>query len=175
MNVPYLQARYGGKPPQRVGLKHPTIAPYGAFPCADGKQVILSIQNEREWARLCAEVLGDAGMATDARFVSNNARVANRPALDAKVAEALGRWPRAEAMAQLTAAGIACGALNELDDLIAHPQRRMAVVETPHGEVELMGPGAKIVGAPVSRLGPVPALGEQDDRLRREFGGKPGA
>ena len=173
MNVPYLQARYGGKPPQRVGLKHPTIAPYGAFPCADGKQVILSIQNEREWARLCAEVLGDAAMATDPRFVSNNARVANRPALDAKVGEALGRWPRAEAMARLMAAGIACGALNELDDLIAHTQRRTVSVATPHGEVELMGPGAKIVGEPALRLRPVPALGEHDEALRREFGRSP--
>ena len=170
MNVPYLQARYGGKPPGRMGVKHPTIAPYGAFACADGKQVILSIQNEREWARLCAEVLGDASVATDPRFASNNARVANRPALDAKVAEALGRWPRAQAMERLTAAGIACGALNELDDLIAHPQRRMAFVETPQGEVELMGPGAQIAGAPVSRLGPVPALGQHDEALRREFG-----
>jgi crotonobetainyl-CoA:carnitine CoA-transferase CaiB-like acyl-CoA transferase len=47
MNVPYLQARYGGKPPQRVGLRHPTIAPYGAFACADGKSVLLSIQTSR--------------------------------------------------------------------------------------------------------------------------------
>jgi crotonobetainyl-CoA:carnitine CoA-transferase CaiB-like acyl-CoA transferase len=174
MNVPYLQARYGGKPPQRVGVKHPTIAPYGAFVCADSKQVILSIQNEREWARLCAEVVGDAEMATDPRFVSNSARVANRPALDARVGEALARWPRAQAMAKLNAAGIACGALNELDDLIAHPQRRIASVETPHGEVELMGPGAKIVGAPVSQLRPVPALGQHDDALRREFGPQSG-
>jgi crotonobetainyl-CoA:carnitine CoA-transferase CaiB-like acyl-CoA transferase len=170
MNVPYLQARYGGKPPQRVGMKHPTIAPYGAFACADGKQVILSIQNEREWARLCAEVLGDAGIATDARFHSNNARVANRPALDAVVAQALRAWPRAEAMRRLMAAGIACGALNELDDFIVHPQRRVAGVDTPRGEVELMGPGAKIAGEPAARLRPVPALGEHDAAVRREFG-----
>ena len=46
MNVPYLQTRYGGKPPARVGLRHPTIAPYGAFMCRDGKAVLISIQNE---------------------------------------------------------------------------------------------------------------------------------
>ena len=70
----------------------------------------------------------------------------------------------------MTAAGIACGALNELDDLIAHPQRRIVAVDTPHGEVELMGPGAKIAGAPAAPLGPVPGLGQHDDALRREFG-----
>jgi crotonobetainyl-CoA:carnitine CoA-transferase CaiB-like acyl-CoA transferase len=146
MNVPYLQARYGGKPPKRMGLKHPTIAPYGAFACADGKAVILSIQNEREWARLCAEMLGDAGLATDPRFRSNNDRVANRPALDSIVAEALARCTRAEAMRKLDAAGIAYGALNELEDLIAHPQRRTASVATPHGEVELLAPGVRVAG-----------------------------
>jgi crotonobetainyl-CoA:carnitine CoA-transferase CaiB-like acyl-CoA transferase len=170
MNVPYLQARYGGRPPRRVGVRHPTIAPYGAFVCADGKSVILSIQNEREWARLCAEMLGDAGLAKDPRFGSNTERVANRPALDALVAGALQRFPRAEAMARLNAAGIACGALNELDDLVSHPQRRVATVATPHGEVELMTPGARIAGEAAPELRPVPALGEQDEEIWREFG-----
>ena len=170
MNVPYLQARYGARPPGRMGLKHPTIAPYGAFVCADGKQVILSIQNEREWARLCGEVLGDAALATDPRFHSNNARVSNRPALDGLVAAALARWTRAQAMDRLIAAGIACGALNDLDDLIAHPQRRTALVETPSGPVEMLAPGARIAGAPAAPLRPVPALGAQDEALRREFG-----
>ena len=169
MNVPYLQARYGAKPPRRVGLKHPTIAPYGAFLCADEKQVILSIQNEREWARLCVEVLGDGEIATDPRFASNTARVANRPALDALVATALGRLPRVEAMDKLMAAGVACGALNELDDLISHPQRRLAAVETPNGEVELLAPGARVAGEPAPKLRPVPALGEHDAALWREF------
>ncbi len=175
MNVPYLQARYGGKPPKRMGLKHPTIAPYGAFACADGKQVILSIQNEREWARLCAEALGDAALATDERFRSNNLRVANRPALDAIVAEALQRCTRAEAMAKLEAAGIAYGALNELDDLIAHPQRRTTTVETPHGAVELMAPGACVARQATPTLRAVPALGEHDTALRREFAPASGA
>ena len=157
---------------KRQGLRHPTIAPYGAFTCADGKQVILSIQNEREWVRLCAEVLGDASLAADARFVSNNTRVANRPALDALVGATLGRWTRTQAMEKLAAAGVACGALNELDDLIAHPQRRTAKVETPLGSVELLAPGARVAGEAAPTLRPVPALGAHDVELRREFGTK---
>jgi crotonobetainyl-CoA:carnitine CoA-transferase CaiB-like acyl-CoA transferase len=170
MNVPYLQARYGAAAPKRVGLKHPTIAPYGAFACSDGKAVILSIQNEREWARLCADVLGDADLASDARFCANTVRVANRGALDALVAAALSRLSRAQAMEKLEAAGVAYGALNELDDLIAHPQRRTGTVETPHGAVELMAPGARESGATWAPRS-VPALGEHDDALRREYGG----
>ena len=171
MNVPYLQTRYGGKAPQRVGLAHPTVAPYGAFPCADGKRVILSIQNEREWVRLAAEVLDDASLASDPRFSTNRARVANRGEVDALVAAALAPLKREEAMGKLMAAGIACGALNELDDLIAHPQQRVARVETPHGPVELMAPGARIAGEAAPALRPVPGLGEHDAALREEFAG----
>src|SRR5690606_4316765 len=54
MNVPYLQFAYGGKVPPRAGLSHPTIAHYGAYGCGDGKAVLFSIQNEREWAAFCA-------------------------------------------------------------------------------------------------------------------------
>jgi len=58
MNVPMMQHRYGKKTPGRLGLKHPTIAPYGVFTCRDGKPLLISIQNEQEWARLCV-LLGD--------------------------------------------------------------------------------------------------------------------
>ena len=82
MNVPYLQHHYGGREIKRPGLHHPTIAPYGVYPCGDGGMILLSIQNEREWMRLAAEVLGDAGIATDPRFDSNINRVAHRAELD---------------------------------------------------------------------------------------------
>ena len=58
MNVPYLQFTYGGHTPQRCGLNHPTIAPYGDYTCADGKSVLFSIQNETEWLSFCTAVLG---------------------------------------------------------------------------------------------------------------------
>jgi crotonobetainyl-CoA:carnitine CoA-transferase CaiB-like acyl-CoA transferase len=170
MNVPYLQARYGGSPPQRVGVRHPTIAPYGAFACGDGKSVILSIQNEREWKRFCAEVLDQPALAGDARFSSNRDRVAHRAELDAIVGHVFGGLTRAEAMARLEKAGIAYGGLSSLDDLIAHPQRRTVTVATPSGDVELLAPGAWVAGSPAPRLGRVPALGEQSGAIRREFG-----
>jgi crotonobetainyl-CoA:carnitine CoA-transferase CaiB-like acyl-CoA transferase len=175
MNVPYLQARYGNAPPKRVGVKHPTIAPYGSFTCADGKAVIFSIQNEREWVRLCADVLGDPNLATDPRFTSNRDRVANRPALEPVIAEFIGRFPRSEVIKRLEAAAIAYGGVSTLDDLIAHPQRRTASVVTPAGEIELLAPGAQVAdGAPVS-FGRVPALGEHTVALRREFSGSSAA
>jgi len=172
MNVPYLQARYGGAPPARLGLRHPSIAPYGAYACADGKAVLISVQNEREWARLCREVLDNAALATDSRFADNSLRVANRPALEAVVAPVFAGADREAMIARLTAAGIAFGRLSDLDDLLAHPQNRLITVATSAGEVEMLAPGAVVRGAP-ARFGPVPALGAQDASLRAEFGGTP--
>lgn len=168
MNVPYLQYAYGGKIPERAGLSHPTIAPYGVFSCADGGEILLAIQNEREWARLCADVLGDAGLATDPRFASNARRVENRQALDTLVSAALARHDRSEVARLLTEAAIAFGQVSTMADLAAHPQNRFVEVETPTGPVRLLAPGTRIDGT-TRTFGPVPALGEHTDAVRREF------
>ncbi len=124
MSVPYLQPRYGGNAPQRVGLKHPSIAPYGAFTCADGRDIVISIQNEREWTDFCREVLQEPDLPQDPRACSNAARVANRPWLDGKVAAVFASLPSAEVVDRLTTAQTAYGNVNGVHDLIAHPQLR---------------------------------------------------
>jgi crotonobetainyl-CoA:carnitine CoA-transferase CaiB-like acyl-CoA transferase len=169
MNVPYLQTRYGGKPPARVGLRHPTIAPYGAYMCGDNKAVLISIQNEREWGRLAGEVLGDAGIATDPRFDSNNNRVANRDALEEILAGVFASAPREDIIGRLDAAGVAFGRLTDLEDLAAHPQNRFITVRSDGGEIELMAPGFVTRGEDL-QYGPVPSLGQHTDAIRAEFG-----
>lgn len=74
MSVPYLQTRYGGQAPKRVGLKHPTIAPYGAFTCADGRDILVSIQNEREWSDFCRLVLRRPELPEDPRCARSSRR-----------------------------------------------------------------------------------------------------
>ncbi len=167
MNVPYLQTRYGGRPPAREGLRHPTIAPYGVFPCADGA-LLISIQNEREWAMLCEQVLGDASLATDPRFHDNSARIENRETLDALVADLFARHPREEMATRLDAARIAYGRLSDMQDLIDHPQQRLVTVQTDGGEIEMIAPGAVIAGE-TPTYGAVPGLGRDDDAIRAEF------
>ena len=124
MAVPYLQARYGSGAPERVGLKHPSIAPYGAFTCSDGREVVLSIQNEREWSSFCKIVLGNESTASDPRYVGNRARTQNRTVLDATVQAVFGQLTYAEAVDRLTEAQTAYGAINSVHDLINHPQLR---------------------------------------------------
>lgn len=170
MNVPYLQFTYGKKVPERAGLNHPTIAPYGAYDCADEKAVLISIQNEREWASLCEEVLGDAAIATDSRFSGNSKRVENRTALDAIVRKIFSTETREAIVAKLERARVAYGRVSSLEDLSGHPQNRYIEVVTPSGPVRCLAPGAIIDGISPS-FGPVPALGEHTVSLRSEFSG----
>jgi crotonobetainyl-CoA:carnitine CoA-transferase CaiB-like acyl-CoA transferase len=167
MNVPYLQRVYGGSLPPRPGLKHPSIAPYGVFHCSDG-EILLSIQNEREWANLCRDVLGDADMAADPRFADMTSRVANRGELDAHIDALFRSVPKAEMAARLKRAGVAFGMLNTIDGLIAHPQLRTIIYDTPQGEVRVIAPAAE-TDAPTLPWRGVPAVGEHTVKLRQEF------
>ncbi|MET4128463.1 CaiB/BaiF CoA-transferase family protein [Roseovarius sp. MBR-6] len=169
MNVPYLQYAYGGKVPPRAGLNHPTIAPYGVYDGSDGKSVLISIQNEREWATFCEVILDDAALARDPRFDSNSNRVANRTALDAILRPVFGALPRDAMAERLRAARIAYGRVSDLADLHTHPQASHVTVETPGGLVRMLAPGALIDNRPATS-GPVPELGAHSDALRAEFG-----
>jgi crotonobetainyl-CoA:carnitine CoA-transferase CaiB-like acyl-CoA transferase len=169
MNVPDLQHRYGGHTPARLGLHHPTIAPYGAYACRDGA-VLFAIQNEAEWERFCAEVLADAAVASDPRFATNPGRVANRAALDRRIEDRFAEREREAVVADLAAAGIAYGRLSTLADLAVHPQRRDLPLATPAGEITFLAPPVMGEGA-VDAVGAVPALGEHDDAIRGEFAG----
>jgi itaconate CoA-transferase len=167
MAVPLLHHDLGGAAPTRQGLRHPSIAPYGAFVAADGKEIVVAIQNEREWARFCAEILGDAALARDPRFADNPRRVANRAVLDAIVAGVFARAPREVLAERLAAAGIAFGNLNDVADFSRHPHLRRLAVPTPEGEITVPAPPALFVARAPS--GGVPALGEHGAALRREF------
>jgi len=168
MNVPFLQYTYGGKVSARAGLNHPTIAPYGAYEGSDGKSVLISIQNEREWATFCATILGDESLARDPRFDSNSARVANRAALDAILRPVFAAVTRDAMAKRLRAARIAYGRVSDMADLAAHPQARHVTVETPSGPVRMLAPGALVNGTPATP-GPVPALGADTSAVRTEF------
>lgn len=169
MNVPHLQHVYGGHVPRRNGVSHPTIAPYGAYVCADAKAILVAIQNEREWVSFCDQCLLRPQTASDPRFNSNPNRVANRPALDEIVAGIFVLAQREDVIARLERARIAYGRINGLADLASHPQNRFIEVATEVGNVKMLAPGVTHDGEPIFAC-KVPALGEHEDALRREFG-----
>ncbi|MFC0384142.1 CaiB/BaiF CoA transferase family protein [Muricoccus vinaceus] len=168
MNVPLLYFEGTGRAPARVGLAHPSICPYGAFATADGSQVLISIQNEREWAEFCGHFLGQPDLPQREGFRSNVERVANRPMVDAHVAQAFAALSRDEAAASLRAARTAFGFVNDLAAFAHHPALRRVALDTPGGPVEAAAPAALFDDGPRA-LGPVPALGEHTNRIRQEF------
>lgn len=159
MAVPYLQARYGAGAPERVGLKHPSIAPYGSFICSDGRELVLSIQNEREWVSFCRIVLEDPGLAIDARFDNNTSRTRNRLELEAAVQAVFGRLTYAEAVDRLTEAQTAYGSINSVHELIKHPQLRTRRMEV-HGRTAEVPAPPYITEWEDPRFPPAPGIGE---------------
>ena len=168
MNVPYLQHQYGGRKIRRPGLHHPTIAPYGAYICGDNRMLLISIQNEREWLRLCVEVLNQPDMPQNPNFDSNVKRVQNRVELDAIINGVFAQHSIDIIVKKLQAAQIAFGRLNDMDEFTKHPQNRFIAVRTSAGDVQLLSPGA-IVNGVMPRLGAVPDLGQHSDAIRKEF------
>lgn len=172
MAVPYLQTRYGGKAPERVGLRHPSIAPYGAFTCADGRELVLSIQNEREWAAFCRIVLGDPAVATDPRYTSNSLRTANRVALEAQVQAVFDTLSYSAAIERLNEAQTAFGAINAVSDLIAHPQLRTREMRV-HGDIALVPAPPYLTAWDAPAFRPAPAIDADGAALRAEFPARP--
>ena len=167
MTVPLLHYE-GGKPPKRLGLAHPSVAPYGAFKTQDGIDLLISIQNDREWVLFAEKVLDDLALARDPQFSTNVKRVARREETDAHVTRAFARRRSGELIEKLVAAEIAFAPVSDLKALSAHPHLRRIHVGTPTGPTSYPAPPAQWNGA-ARRYGSVPALGEHTHTVRAEF------
>lgn len=166
--VPLLHYDYAGKIQARVGINHATISPYGAYRCRDGLDIVIAIQNEREWKSFCGRVLNDATLATDEKLASNQARVENRGHVDALIHAVFCRLDLEQVVARLQQAGIAYGRLNDIAGLSTHPQLRRVTIATPSGAAEVVAVAAmRSDEAEVLRA--VPRIGEHSKKIRREF------
>jgi crotonobetainyl-CoA:carnitine CoA-transferase CaiB-like acyl-CoA transferase len=163
LTVPLLHEE-AGRSPKRIGLAHPSIAPYGVFSSVDGHPVLISIQSDREWAVFCQKVLGRPEFAEDARFATNLVRVRNRAETDALVRETFAGIGRDVLVAILTKADIAFAEVNDMAALSRHPHLRRIGVDTQAGPVALPAPAAIVADAP-RRYGRVPALNEHEPIL----------
>ena len=170
MTVPLLNEEHGN-PFKRIGLAHPTIAPYRAFKTRDGAEILIAIQNDREWRVLADKVLEDASLGSDPKFATVPKRLANRDATDAKVAAVFVTHDAAPLMKKLEAADIAFARVNDSALLRTHPHLRRISVGAPSGPVSMPAPTPTRVGETRS-YGAVPALGAHTESIRKEFGGR---
>ena len=172
MGFPLYYAFDGATPPPRAGAAHATIYPYGPFPTGDGKTIMLGLQNEREWAVFCGEVLRQPELATDARFSSNARRTESRAALRAIIVAEFARLSAGQIVARLDAAQIANARMNDMHEVWQHEQlkarRRWTEVATPAGPVPALRPPGHPEADP-PRMDPIPALGEHTEAILREL------
>jgi crotonobetainyl-CoA:carnitine CoA-transferase CaiB-like acyl-CoA transferase len=168
MSFPLYYAFEGATPPARVGASHATVFPYGPFAAADG-EIMLGVQNEREWACFCTDVLLRPELADDPRFSSNSARSAHREAVREVIEAVFETLPRAVVLERLEAARIANASVNAMADLWSHPQLaardRWRRVETAFGPIPALLPP----GRGDARMGPVPSLGEHGRSILAEL------
>ena len=168
MNVPYLQNFYGKREIKRAGLHHATIAPYGVYKCQKEELILFSIQNEREWFRLCSEVLQNTKLSSDDKYINNSNRVKNRIQLDEIINSTFLKFKRDEIIKKMTKAQIAFGKLSSIEDLTNHPQSIFVEIKTSEGKIKLLSPAAIINGEEKS-FGKVPDLGEHTNHIKNEF------
>ncbi|MFC0239818.1 CaiB/BaiF CoA transferase family protein [Rhodopseudomonas telluris] len=159
LTVPLLNAE-AGNPPKRLGLAHPSIAPYGVFTSKDGKDILISIQSEREWKKLCSDVLRQPDLPNDPRLCNGVERVKNRAYTDKIVADIFGSLTRDDLLEHLASADIAFAEVNTMEDLSHHPHLRRIEVDTPNGKVAYPAPAAIVVGED-RHYGAVPGIGDK--------------
>lgn len=173
MGFPLYYSYKDAAPPARTGASHAAIYPYGPFTASDGKTVILGLQNEREWAIFCNEVLFQSDLLNDERFKSNNLRTQNRDDLNAIIHECFSELKIEEVIERLEEAGIANGRMNTMHDLWEHPQlkarNRWTQIGSPSGDIPALLPPGVHSGFDY-RMDPVPALGEHTTTLLAELG-----
>jgi itaconate CoA-transferase len=172
MTYPMLRHAYTGSPPPRLPTSHPAIAPYGAHRTKDG-QIILGLQNEREWATFCQKVLADPAVQTDPRFATQPQRRANREALTALIEYFFKDMTSADAAALLDRAGIANGRMNEPIDVWNHVQfaerDKWRTVQTEAGPVRALLPPFTFTDQEAA-IGDVPSVGQHTDEVLSELG-----
>lgn len=176
MGFPMYYAFDGAAPPVRAGAAHASIYPYGPFPVGGGSTIMLGLQNEREWRVFCAQVLRQAELAEDPRFISNSLRTANRDDLRALIVAAFADLSIEQVTQRLEDAQIANARVNDMAGVWAHPQlqarQRWSEVDSPAGALPALLPPASST-AFTPRMGAVPAVGQNTDAVLASLGYAP--
>jgi crotonobetainyl-CoA:carnitine CoA-transferase CaiB-like acyl-CoA transferase len=168
MMVPWFHQQYAGRKPRRKGAYHAEIAPYGPFKTADNREVMIGIQNEREWKRFCDGVLNSAIDHSDHRFKNNSARVENVSILNELIQNQIGKHSHRKVIQLLKKHQIAFANLNTLEQFAEHPQLRLTEVEMNGEMIKMADRPARFMGFETG-FGGIPALGEHDEKIKKEF------
>jgi itaconate CoA-transferase len=173
MGYPVLYTMYGGEPPNRAGVRHATVVPYGSYVCGDGQSVNFAVQTERQWHDFCITVAEHPEWETDPRYDTTAGRRIHRAELEAAIEAAFAAHPRAEITRRLQAADIPYGDVLEVADFVNHPQLaardRWREIASPAGPLQAIIPPMAFAGTE-PRMDPIPDVGEHTDQILAELG-----
>ena len=172
MGFPVYYTYAGAKPPPRAGASHATIYPYGPFQAGDGGTVVLGLQNEREWAIFCTEVLAQPELVQDSRFNGALARSDRRIELKAIIEASFASMSADQVVERLDRAKIGCARMNSPQQIWDHPQLAARAhwvdVPSPAGPIRNLRPPARS-DAYAPNLSAIPAVGEHTDAILAEL------
>lgn len=173
MGYPLTYTQHSGVDQEPLGMSSPAVAPYGAYRTADGQTVVLGTTNDKEWQRLCREILQRDDLAAEERFASNAGRVAHRDVLDEAIATWCARHDLEHVQKTADAAGIGNARYNLPSEVLVHPQLtardRWRQIDTPAGPIPALLPPPVISGYQPP-MGAVPGLGQHTDSVLAELG-----
>ena len=161
-----------GDAPRRMGNRHPTIVPYETFEAADG-EFVLAVGTDEQFRRFCA--VAGVALAADERFNTNPGRVSNYDVLRPKLADTLRARTRAEWIDALTAAGVPCGSVRDVREVLTDPhldaRRMIEVVEhAAVGTLRVLGVPIKLSDTPGRVRTAPPTLGQHTHTVLRDLG-----
>ena len=166
MNMALLGYRYSDVAPQRYGLTHSFVAPYGAYHCRDGRQVMLSIQNDREFTDFCVQVLKQPELAADPRFKHNPERYQNREALADIINAVFSSYDKDEIIEMLEDTRIACASLNSVQEVSEHEFLQNRKVQMGDKFIDIADLPVRRAAGSVTMA---PELDEHGSKIREEF------
>jgi crotonobetainyl-CoA:carnitine CoA-transferase CaiB-like acyl-CoA transferase len=162
-----------GKVPGRMGSRHGSVAPYGAFPTRDG-YLVVAVATDPLWRRFC-QAVGRDDLIEDPRFARNGNRIANRGELEPVLDGILAARSAEEWAEIMDRAGVPCSPINAIDKVLALPQvlQQELVIDVPRQDIpgfRMPGVAIKMSETPGTARLPPPRLGEHTDEVLCELG-----
>jgi crotonobetainyl-CoA:carnitine CoA-transferase CaiB-like acyl-CoA transferase len=162
-----------GEEPERVGMRHHFMVPYGPYLAKDGKYVNVACASGRNWEVFCERVIERPELLADPRFASTTLRRTHRAVLEPIVEEVFRTRDAADWLARLRAARVPCGEVRGMAEVLAHPQvaarRLIRVIDSPVGPLPTIEAAFRLSDSPVA-TGPLPDLGGDTDAVLRDIG-----
>ena len=167
-----------GEEPDRVGMRHHYVTPYGPYMAGDGEYVNLAVATPKDWETFCLKVIRSSSLMEDPRFATVEARKENRGVLEETIEQLFLEHGHETWLKRLQEAELPNGKVRGIAQVLAHPQvaarRMIREVDSPVGKVPVVGSPLNLSDSP-ARYDPIPELGGATDSILEELGYDAGA